>query len=380
MTTRRTRSVLLQLLVLAVFAAVVAAGVLNAAHNLERQGIASGFGFFGSTAGFDIIQHLIPYSETSTYGRAFAVALINTLLVSALGVVLATFLGFGLGVARLSHNWLVSRLALAYVEIVRNIPLLLQLFFWYFAVLRALPGPRESYSAFGKVFLNIRGLYVPAPLPGEGFGVVGGILVVGLVASVAAAVWSKRRQRDVGRYLPGGWIAIGVTLLLALMTYFALGRPLAWETPELAGFNFRGGLVLIPELVALLTALTIYTAAFIAEIVRAGILAVGHGQWEAASSLGLSRAQTLRLVVIPQALRVIVPPLTSQFLNLTKNSSLAAAIAYPDLVLVFAGTVLMQTGQAVEVIALTMGVFLLISLTISAVMNLYNRRLTLVGR
>ena len=295
----------------------------NTASNLERQGIASGFDFLGETSGFDMTMSLIPYDESSSYGTAFLASVVNTLLVSIIGVFLATILGFVIGIARLSKNWLLAKLAEAYIEIIRNVPLLLQLFFWYFAVLRALPGPRASLSAFDAIFLNIRGLYVPKPIFENGFH---------------------------------------------------------WEIPVLSGFNFQGGLVLIPELLSLVFALTIYTASFIAEIVRAGIMAVPKGQSEASLSLGLNRMQTLKLVVIPQALRVIIPPLTSQYLNLTKNSSLAAAIAYPDLVLVFAGTVLMQTGQAVEVILMTMSVYLFISLSISIGMNLYNRKMALVER
>lgn len=291
----------------------LAAMLIFAAANLKRQGIASGFAFLDKTAGFDIIQHLIPYDETMSYGRAFVVALLNTLLVSALGVVAATVLGVSLGVARLSPSWVIAKAAWLYVEVVRNVPLLLHVFFWYFGVLRALPGARESLSFLDIVFLNNRGLYLP--------------------------------------------------------------NPLTWELPELRGFNFAGGIVLLPELVALFLSLAIYTAAFIAEIVRAGIQAVPKGQSEAASALGLTRAQSLRYVVMPLAMRLIVPPLTSQYLNLTKNSSLAAAIAYPDLVLVFAGTVLMQTGQAVEVVAMTMGVYLILSLSISWLLGRYNQRL-----
>jgi len=367
-------------LVLLGVVALVAWAAYNAATNLQRQGIASGFSFFGKTAGFDIIQHLIPYDEQATYGRAFSVALLNTILVSALGVALATVLGFALGVARLSKNFLVSRLALAYVETLRNIPLLLQLFVWYFAVLRTLPSARESLTLGDTIFLNIRGLYVPEPVPGDGFSFVLGAALVAVGGGIALVRWARKRQRETGRLFPATRVALGAFVAVTALAYFAAGRPLTWSVPELRGFNFDGGLTLIPELVALLVALTTYTAAFIAEIVRAGILAVGKGQWEASLALGLTRGQTLRQVVIPQAMRVIVPPMTSQYLNLTKNSSLAAAIAYPDLVLVFAGTVLMQTGQAVEVIAITMGVYLTLSLTISLVMNAYNRRVALVER
>lgn len=376
----RVRSVVVQLMVLA--GVIVALGYFadNTIDNLRRQGIASGFSFLEKTAGFDIIQHMIPYSEESSYGQAFAVAVINTLLVSALGVVLATFLGFFVGVCRLSRNILVSRLSAVFIETVRNIPLLLQIFFWYFAVLRNLPSPRQSIQIGEKFFLNIRGLYVPKPFLLEGGGVWLLMLAALLVLLGGFLLWARRFQRRTGRIVPAFRIGVPAFLLLGTAGYFLTGRPLSFEVPVLGGFNFSGGMVLIPELVALLVALTVYTSAFIAEIVRAGILAVPHGQMEAALSLGLSRHRALRLVVIPQAMRVIVPPMTSQYLNLTKNSSLAAAIAYPDLVLVFAGTVLMQTGQAVEVIALTMAVYLTISLSISFAMNRYNSRIALVER
>ncbi len=353
--------------------------VLNTVHNLSQRGIATGFGFLSTEAGFGIIQHLIDYNESSTFGRVFLVGLLNTMVVSALGIVFATGLGFVVGVARLSSNWLIARLATIYIEAFRNIPLLLQIFFWYFAVLRTLPGPRQSLGAFGAVFLNVRGLYVPAPVFGEGFRFVSLAVVFAAVTAVGLISWNRRRRRRTGRHFPAVPVALGVFLGLPTGVFFLVDTPLSWDIPYLAGFNFTGGLVLIPELVALLVALSLYTAAFIAEIVRAGILAVPKGQKEAAASLGLSPGLSLRLVVIPQALRVIVPPLTSQYLNLAKNSSLAAAIGYPDLVSVFAGTTLNQTGQAVEVIAITMGVYLAISLAISGFMNWYNRRIALIG-
>lgn len=352
----------------------------NTQTNLQQRGIASGFGFLSSPAGFGIIQHLLPYSESDSYGRVFWVGLFNTLLVSALGIFFATLLGFIIGIARLSKNWLVAKLAMAYIEVFRNIPLLLQIFFWYFAVLRAMPAPRQSVNLGDVLFLNLRGLYVPAPVFETGFWVV----LVALLAAVAATVvlhrWARRRQELTGKRFPVVATSLGLVLGLPGLAFAAAGFPLSWEYPELQGFNFQGGLVVIPELAALLAALSIYTAAFIAEIVRAGIQAVSHGQTEAAYSLGLRPSYTLRLVVIPQALRVIIPPLTSQYLNLTKNSSLAAAIGYPDLVSIFAGTVLNQTGQAIEVIAITMAVYLTISLLISLLMNWYNRRVALVER
>ncbi len=352
----------------------------NLQTNLANRGITTGFGFLDTQAGFGIVSHLVEYSETSSYGRAFLVGLLNTLLVSFLGIVLATLLGVLVGVARLSSNWLVSRLALGFVEIVRNIPLLLQIFFWYFAVLRSLPSPRQSIQWEEMVFLNNRGIYIPAPVAESGMEWVGYAFLLALVLAVVLFRWALNRQHRTGQYFPRWWAALALVIGLPLLCMVALGIPLSWDYPVLKGFNFKGGLVMIPEFVALLLALSIYTASYIAEIVRAGIQAVDKGQTEAACSLGLSRGQTLRLIILPQALRVIIPPLTNQYLNLLKNSSLAAAIAYPDLVSVFAGTVLNQTGQAVEVIAITMSVYLLISLTISLLMNWYNHKMKLVER
>lgn len=352
----------------------------NTQINLRQLGIASGFDFLSSPSGFGIVQSLIPYSATSSYGYVFWVALLNTLLVSILGILLATLLGFFIGIARLSKNWLISRLALVYIETFRNIPLLLQIFFWYFAVLRAMPGPRQSLNLGDAIFLNIRGLYLPAPQFQPGFGAVLAALVIaiGLVAFLAR--WAHRRQMATGQQFPILSASLALLLGLPLLTFWLAGSPLVWQYPELQGFNFEGGWVVIPEMASLLLALSIYTAAFIAEIVRAGIQAVSHGQTEASFSLGINTGMTLRLIILPQALRVIIPPLTNQYLNLTKNSSLAAAIGYPDLVSAFAGTVLNQTGQAIECIAITMAVYLTISLLISLLMNAYNRRAALVER
>lgn len=352
----------------------------NTQANLQRLGIASGFDFLSSPAGFDIIQSLIPYSAASSYGQVFWVALLNTLLVAALGVILATLLGFVIGVARLSKNWLIARLALVYIETFRNIPLLLQIFFWYFAVLRAMPSPRQSLNLGDAAFLNIRGLYLPAPQFESGFGWV--LVAFGIAAILTALLvrWARQRQAATGQQFPVVSAGLALLIGLPLVTFWLAGSPLHWQLPELQGFNFRGGWVIIPEMASLLLALTIYTAAFIAEIVRAGIQAVSHGQTEASFSLGINSGKTLRLIILPQALRVIIPPLTNQYLNLTKNSSLAAAIGYPDLVSSFAGTVLNQTGQAIECIVITMAVYLSISLLISLLMNLYNRRVALVER
>ncbi|WP_319774081.1 amino acid ABC transporter permease [Breoghania sp.] len=351
----------------------------NTAVNLERQNIASGFGFLDNTAGFGIIQTMVAYSETSDYGRALLVGLLNTVLVAFIGVLFATIIGFVVGVARLSSNWIISKLAYVYIEAIRNIPLLLQIFFWYFAVLRAVPNPRNSLTFLDAVFVNNRGIYGPKLLFQDGSALIGIAVIVAIVASIGVKIWATRRQMATGQPFRSGLTALGLIIGLPLISYLVMGRPVGVEFPELKGFNFRGGLQLTPEFVALTLALAIYTAAFIAEIVRAGILAVSHGQTEAAGALGLRPGPTLRLVVIPQAMRVIIPPLTSQYLNLTKNSSLAVAIAYPDLVSV-GGTVLNQTGQAIEIIGIWMLIYLSLSLATSAFMNWYNQRMALVER
>ncbi len=374
------RQAVYQVLLLAAVGYAVYWVVNNVSDNLRRQNIASGFEFLNRTSGFDVSQTLIDYSSTSSYGRAFWVGLLNTLLVAGVGIVAATVMGFIIGIARLSSNWLVARLAGAYVEIVRNLPLLLQLFFWYFAVLKALPGPRQSLVLPGGALLNVRGLYLPAPVPQAGFETVLAAFGIGLLLAFALWIGSRRLQRATGRPLPVFWPSVLIMAALPLTAYLAAGSPLGFSYPELRGFNLQGGIPVHPELMALLLGLSIYTASFIAEIVRAGILGVPKGQTEAAQAIGLSKGHVLRLVVIPQALRIIIPPLTSQYLNLTKNSSLAVAIGYPDFVSVFTGTVLNQTGQAVEVILMTMGMFLSLSLATSLFMNWFNSRIALVER
>ncbi|MDF2766608.1 MAG: aapQ [Rhodospirillales bacterium] len=377
---QRVRGILFQVLVLLALLAFAAFITYNTAQNLQRRGIASGFGFLWNTSGFDISFTLIPYKATDTYGRVLLVGILNTLFVSSIGVVLATVLGFLVGILRLSRNWLIGRLATVYIETLRNIPLLLQIIFWYFAVLAALPGVRQSSLWFGSFSLNQRGFYMPAPVLEPGFSWVLAALVVAIGAAFAIGRWARIRRERTGQPFPTLRVNFALIVLLPTLVALLLGIPWSWEYPELTGFNYRGGTVLVPELLALLLALTLYTSAFIAEIVRSGILAVSRGQTEAAMAMGLRPGQVTRLVILPQALRVIIPPLTSQYLNLTKNSSLAIAIAYPELVAVFAGTTLNQTGQAIETIAITMLVYLTISLTISAFMNWYNRRIALVER
>jgi general L-amino acid transport system permease protein len=378
-TNRRIRGYLYQGLVLGGVVLIAAYLIDNTLANLERRSIATGFGFLGREAGFGIGESLIDYSPADTYLRALAVGLLNTLKVSLLGIVLATLVGTLAGIARLSHNWLLARLAGLYVEGLRNIPLLLQLFFWYALVTEGLPLPREALSPLPGVFLSARGLRFPVPVWELTHLAMLAALLGGLLGAWLLGRWARRRRERTGRGFPV--FAAGLALILGapLVVYLLGGAPTDLSIPALRGFNFSGGLAVSPELAALLIGLVLYTGTFVAEIVRGGILAVSHGQTEAGLALGLRRGQVLRLVVLPQALRVIIPPLTSQYLNLTKNSSLAVAIGYPDLVSV-ANTAINQTGQAVEGVAILMSVYLTISLSISAFMGWYNRRIALQGQ
>lgn len=352
----------------------------NTVANLKKRNIAQGFGFWNVEAGFDISQTLISYSAASSYGRAFWVGLLNTLLVSGLSIFFATVIGILVGVLRLSKNWVVSRLAGFYIELFRNIPLLLVLYFWYGAVLSSLPEPKFSISIPGDIWLNSRGLLIPRPIMLDQFWIVGLSVLVAIFASIAVVRYARRRQADTGERMPAGWISTLLIVGLPLAVYFLVGQPLGLDMPVKGRFNINGGLNLAPELVAMVVGLSTYTAAFIAEAVRAGVVAVSKGQTEAAHSLGLTDGQTLRLVVMPQALRVIVPPLNSEYLSLTKNSSLGVSIGYPDLVNVFTGTVLNQTGQAIEMVSVTMLVYLTFSLLTSGFMNWFNTRVALVER
>ncbi len=378
---RRIGGIALQIALIVVIAGLAYGAILDVAQNLARAHIASGFGFWNNTAGFDISQTLISYSaSTSSFGRAFWVGLLNTLLVAAIGIVLATTLGFIVGIARLSRNWLVARLAGGYVELIRNVPLLLQLLFCYNAVLKSLPQLRGSIALPGGGILNNRGLFLPRAQFGPHFGAALIALVVAIAAAILLRDWARRRRERTGRQMRIVWPVLVLVCGLPLAAFALGGFPLSFSVPHMGRFNVSGGVEILPEFAALVLALTVYTAAFIAEVVRAGVLAVHAGQTEAAQALGLRSAATLRLVVVPQAMRVIVPPLTSQYLNLIKNSSLAVAIGYPDLVQVFAGSVLNITGQAVEVIAITMAVYLAISLFTSLLMNLYARTTAIVER
>ncbi|GAB5508245.1 MAG: amino acid ABC transporter permease [Rhizobiaceae bacterium] len=377
----KTRAWIFQILLLIVLVWLTWVGIQNMFDNLRAANIASGFGFLSRNAGFAISQSLLEYDQaTSTFGRVFVVGLINTLLISIVGIVIATVLGFVVGIARLSQNWVVSNLATVYIEVLRNIPLLLQIFVWYFAVLRLLPGRRDSLDMGFLGQLNISGWYAPKPVYGEGINLVLGAFLIAVVGAFIVARWSRKRQEATGERFPVFWTSVGLIVGLPLIAYFIAGMPLSFEYPEQGNFGPRGGARVYPEFIGLLLALSFYTGAFIAEIVRAGILGVNKGQTEASHALGLRNGPTLRLVVVPQALRIIIPPLTSQYLNLTKNSSLAVAIAYPDLVSVFAGTALNQTGQAVEILMMTMLTYLALSLLISAFMNWYNAKMALVER
>ena len=353
---------------------------MNAQENMDTRGIEFGFGFLKQEASFDIQFSLIDYDGSRSYGRAYLVGLLNTLLVSFIGIVLCTLLGAVVGVARLSPNYLIRKTASFYIEFFRNIPLLLQIFFWYFAALRALPMPEDAPQILGSSFMTIKGFYTVAPI-WNNFDIFFVALIVSLIIIFFFNRFAKKKQEEEGKQYPKFLISLGIFILIPAAT-FLIGVDLSWSFPELkqlakTSFTFEGGVGIPPELIALTLALTLYTATFIAENVRAGIQGVGKGQKEAAASIGLTPSQVLKLVIMPQALRIIIPPTTNQYLNLTKNSSLAAAIAYPDLVLVFAGTAMMQTGRAIEIVGITMATYLTISLTISLIMNWYNKRIAI---
>ncbi len=376
----RKRGFIYQTLLLGCIAALACGAIYNAVVNMRARGIPMGFGFWNDVAGFDINLHLISYSNLSTYGQAFWVGLLNTLLIAVICIPLATLLGFAIGVARLSPNWLLSRFALVYTSVIRNIPLLLLLLFWYNAVLKSLPGPRQSISIGDVVFLNNRGLYLPMPVAREPAKWLLGAVLIAFALAAGFRVWAKRRQDRTGARLPTALVAAALILGLPTVVTAIAGAPFSFDVARLSGFNLKGGLQIIPEMAALVIGLVTFTAAFIAEIVRAGVMAVPVGQIEAAGALGLHRGSSMRLVVVPQAMRLITPPLTSQYLNVVKNSSLAVFIGYPDLVQIFAGTVLNQTQAAVQVMAITMAVYLVISLSVALALNAFNARYALNGR
>jgi general L-amino acid transport system permease protein len=377
---RDVRQTIGQVAVLLALAGLGYGLVVNAIANMARLGMQTGFGFLGSVAGFDVTLKLIGYGQGSSYGRVLLVAVLNSLVAAAGAVVLATILGFALGIARLSSNWLLSTLVGAYVEAVRNVPLLLLLFVCYYPILGSLPPARDSLSVAGLVFFNNRGLSLPAPLAVAPFAAVPIVLLAGMVAARVLRRWAERRQALTGRAFPVPAASVALVVGLPLVTALACGAAVAWDVPSLGRFSVNGGVAVPTSLFAVVLALTIYTAAFIAEIVRAGILAVGVGQREAARALGLKPGLVLRLVILPQALRMIVPPLMNQYANIVKNSSYGAIVAYPELVQVFMGTTLSQTGHAIEIAAITLMVYLGINLSVSLVMNWYNRRIALVTR
>jgi len=377
----KIRNYLPQALTLLFIVLLIGYFTYNAQVNMDNRGIDFGFHFWGQEASFDIQFSLIEYDGSYSYGRAYLVGVLNTILVASIGIFFATILGVVIGISRLSSNYLIAKVAEWYIEIFRNVPLLLQLFFWYFAALRALPLPKDAINFFDISYLSVKGLYVPKFI-WTNFDIFLYSIIAAIVSIFFVYNYARKKQEQTGIQTPKFFISVGIIFILPLLTFFIGGVSLNFEYPVLTQlsdtiFNYVGGVAIIPELMALAAALSLYTATFIAECVRAGILGVGKGQKEAAASIGLTPNQTLRLVVMPQALRIIIPPTTNQYLNLTKNSSLAAAIAYPDLVLVFAGTAMMQTGRAIEIVSITMATYLSLSIAISIFMNWYNKKMAI---
>lgn len=374
------RAIIYQVLALVLIFITVYFVINNMFINIEKRGINTGFDFLGSEAGFGILQYLIEYDESDSHGKVFIVGLLNTILVSVIGIIFATIIGLLVGIGRLSKNFMIAKLSMIYVETFRNIPILLQILFWYNVVLAALPGPKQSINFFDAIFFNNRGLYIPKPILESGFTAVIIAFVLAIASVIYLSKWSNKRHDETGEDFPTFWVSLGILIISPLIVFFLSGTPATLEFAELKGFNFRGGLTLIPELLALAFALSIYTATYIAEAVRAGIEAVPKGQKEAAHALGLKDYIILKKVVLPQALRVIIPPVINQYLNLVKNSSLATAIGYPELVTIFSGTSLNQVGQAVEIILMTMAVYLTLSIFISVLMNYVNSRMQIKER
>ncbi len=377
---KETRSVILQILTMAVLFAFLAYIINNAVLNLAALGKTFSFDFLSQPASYDINQRLIEYTSQSTHLRAFFVGLLNTLLVAFFGVITATILGFALGVIRLSNNWVASRLVYVFIELTRNVPVLLHILLIHGIIVHILPSAKQAHTLADSIFLSNRGLTIPDPVAGDGFI----FTVIAFFVAIAGVVffrrWAKKKREEEGNIYHVFYISVGILLGLPFLVFLVSGLPLTWHVPEMGRFNLKGGITMIPELLALWLALSLYTAAFIAEIVRAGILAISKGQWEASQAVGLTRDRTLNLVIIPQALRIIIPPLTSQYLNLTKNSSLAIAIGYMDIVATLGGITLMQTGKEMETMIIVLFTYLCISLLISSAMNWYNKRLKLVER
>lgn len=371
------RAVLFQVLTLLVIAYFFYHIADNLLANIESRGIQSGFAFLSTEAGFDIPEHLIDYTPASSNLRVFYVGIINTLLVSAVGIIFATLIGFIVGISRLSNNWLVRKLAGGYVELFRNIPILLQILFWYNIVLQTLPHPRQSFNILDSIFINLRGIYFPQPIFEDGFFWVLFSFGIGIVLTLLMLRYLQIRQDKSGNIQHRFMLSIFLLIGLPTAIYYLIGTPMSFDIPILKGFNFQGGISFSPEFLALAFALSIYTATYIAEAIRSGIESVDKGQREAAEALGLSRMQALKLIILPQAMRVSIPPIINQYLNLTKNSSLAAAIGYSDIVSTFSGTVLNNVGQAIEIILMTMAVYLFISLIISLLLNIVNRQISI---
>ncbi len=376
----KTRAIVIQAVTLFLVCAVFYWLVMNTVTNLQARNLSAGFGFLDVSAGFGIGFTLVPYEEGDTYLRVFFVGIMNTLLVAIVAIVFSTFFGLIVGLARLSSNWIIAAIARAYIELIRNTPLLLQIIAWYFGVFNLLPRPKQSLEVVEGFVLNNRGFYMPAPVPGETFNIVLIAMALSVAAAVAIYVWARRRQDKTGKPFPAISTGIAIVILFPLAVHLVLGSPLSWEIPVLQGFNYVGGLSVPPSFCALIVALSAYTSCFIAEIVRSGIQSVSKGQLEAAGALNLPSGWTLRRVVLPQAMRVIIPPLISQYLNVTKNSSLAIAIGFPDLVSVWMNTSLNQSGRAIPIVAMTMAFYCGVSLFVSLIMNAYNKRVQLKER
>ena len=374
------RAIIYQILALVLIFIVTYFVINNMFINIEKRGINTGFDFLGSEAGFGILQSLIEYDESNSHGKVFIVGLLNTILVSVIGIIFASIIGLLVGIGRLSKNFMVAKLSMIYVETFRNIPILLQILFWYNVVLASLPSPRQSISFFDSIFFNNRGLYIPRPILESGFTAVIIAFILAIIAVVFLSKWANKRHDETGEEFPTLWVSLAILIFSPILVFFISGSPATLEIAALKGFNFKGGWTLIPELLALAFALSIYTATYIAEAVRAGIEAVPKGQKEAAHALGLKDHIILKKVVLPQALRVIIPPVINQYLNLVKNSSLATAIGYPELVTIFSGTSLNQVGQAVEIILMTMAVYLTLSILISVLMNYLNSKMQIKER
>ena len=378
------KKLLPQTLTLLVVVLVFGFFTYNAQVNMENRGIDFGYSFLSKESSFDVQFSLIEYDGSHSYFRAYLVGLLNTILVSVIGIIIATIIGIIVGIARLSPNYLIEKTATFYVEFFRNIPLLLQLFFWYFAALRVLPLPEKAEPMFGVFFLTIKGFFVPA-FVWNNLDILIYSLIAAIISIIFVRIYARKKQENEGKQTPVLLFSLGLLFILPLLSFLIGGTSLSFDVPvlkqlALTSFTFEGGLGLPPELIALALALSLYTATFIAECVRAGVQGIGIGQKEAAASIGLTPNQVLKLVVMPQALRIIIPPTTNQYLNLTKNSSLAAAIAYPDLVLVFAGTALMQTGRAIEIVSITMLTYLSLSISISMLMNWYNKKIAIIEK